>query len=294
MLVELIGLLEVMEGAMPAVSIAASRLRQHYLVERELADRLRNAPKAERPALYREVYDELYRRVPHHPQLLALRDPQTAARRSRSVAHQLAFLRRFLRPGKRFVEIGAGDCALSLRAAALAGQVTAVDVSLQITREVKPPANFELRLTEGSRIPLADGAADVAFSNQLMEHLHPEDALEQLREIRRSLAPGGLYVCITPNRLHGPGDVSGHFDEVATGLHLREYSGRELRALMLESGFRTVRFYAGARGWYARVPFFALAALEALLEAAPRRLRRRLARLAPMRALLGLRAVAAA
>ena len=172
--------------------------------------------------------------------------------------------------------------------------VTAVDVSRQITREVKPPANFELRLTEGSRIPLADGAADVAFSNQLMEHLHPEDALEQLREIRRSLAPGGLYVCITPNRLHGPGDVSGHFDEVATGLHLREYSARELRALMLESGFRSVRFYAGARGWYARMPFPALAALEAALEAAPRRLRRRLARLAPMRALLGLRAVAAA
>jgi SAM-dependent methyltransferase len=271
-----------------------SQVREHYLIERELAERLRGAPKAARPALYREVYDELYCRVPHHPQLLALRDPRTAARRARSVEHQLAFLRRFLPPGKRFLEIGAGDCALALRAAPLAARVYAVDVSRQITRGVKPPANFELRLTEGSRMPLEDGAADVAFSNQLMEHLHPEDAAEQLREIRRSLAPGGLYVCITPNRLGGPSDVSGHFDEVATGLHLREYSARELHALMLESGFSAVRFYAGARGWYLRVPFAALAALEALLEAAPHRLRRRIARLAPARALLGLRAVALA
>jgi hypothetical protein len=31
-----------------------------------------------------------------------------------------------------------------------------------------------------------------------MEHLHPEDAFEQLRNIIRALAPGGRYVCITP------------------------------------------------------------------------------------------------
>ena len=43
-------------------------LRQHYDVERELADRLRTASKDERRTLYAEVYDELFKRVPLHPQ----------------------------------------------------------------------------------------------------------------------------------------------------------------------------------------------------------------------------------
>ena len=39
------------------------RIRAHYEVERELADRLRNAPREERRALYSLVYDELFRTI---------------------------------------------------------------------------------------------------------------------------------------------------------------------------------------------------------------------------------------
>ena len=48
---------------------ARDLLRQHYEVERELSDRLRHATREERRSLYGQVYDELYQRVPHHPQL---------------------------------------------------------------------------------------------------------------------------------------------------------------------------------------------------------------------------------
>ena len=46
------------------------RLRLHYEVERELSDRLRAASAEERATLYGEVYDELFRRVEDHPQLV--------------------------------------------------------------------------------------------------------------------------------------------------------------------------------------------------------------------------------
>jgi SAM-dependent methyltransferase len=272
---------------------AELKLRQHYLIERELADRLRRAGRHERPQLYRSVYDELFRRVPAHPQLLAACDPRYAERRQRSVERELRFLRPYLDAGRAFMEIGAGDCALSLRATALARHVYAIDVSEQITGGAAGrPWNFELRLTEGTCIPVGDGAVDVAYSNQLMEHLHPEDALEQLREIHRSLAPGGIYACITPNRLYGPRDISASFDEVATCLHLREYTARELRELMLEAGFSQVRFHAGSRGRYVECPYASLAALESALEVLPYPVRKRIADNAPMRALLGLRVTA--
>ena len=267
-------------------------VREHYRIERELADRLRNAPRAERPRLYGEVYDELFRRVPHHPQLRAASDPERHRRRSRSVEHQLAFLRPYLRPGMSFMEVGAGDCALALRVAEFAGRVIALDVSDQITRGAPRPPNLQVILTEGSRVPVAEASVDVAFSNQLMEHLHPEDAVEQLAGIHRTLVHGGAYLCITPNRLYGPRDVSAQFDEVATGLHLREYAAHELRRLLLEAGFGEVRFYAGGAGRFVRCPYAAVAALESALERLPRRLRRRVADNPPARAVLGLRIAA--
>lgn len=61
-----------------------------------------------------------------------------------------------------------------------------------------------------------------------MEHLHPDDAYEQLQEIYNALIPGGIYICITPNRLSGPHDVSQYFDSIATGFHPKEYTTVEM------------------------------------------------------------------
>jgi len=276
-----------LEGVAAMARRAEARIRHHYRVERELADRLRRAPAGERLALYRQVYDELFRRVPDHPQLVARADPAAFERRCRSVQWHLALLRPALGPRTVFMEIGAGDCALALRVAQQVARVYAVEVSREVAGRAAAP-NLELVVSDGVSLPVPEGSVDVAFSDQLMEHLHPEDAAAQLAGIHRSLAPGGRYFCITPNRLYGPRDVSAHFDETATGLHLKEYCARELRALLLRTGFREVRFYSGARGVYARMPFALLRAAESFLGLLPYRLRRRLAGLAPARALLGL------
>jgi SAM-dependent methyltransferase len=261
------------------------QLREHYRVERELADRLRSAGRAERRVLYSAVYDELLRRVPHHPMLNAAERGE----RHRAVEHQLAFLNAFLAPDSVFMEIGPGDCALALRAAAIVRKVYAIDVSEQITRDVTPPRNFRLILSDGCSMPVPPGSVDVAFSDQLMEHLHPDDAKEQLRNIYESLAPHGVYICVTPNRLYGPRDISAYFDDVATGFHLREYAARDLRGLLAAAGFRQVHFFAGARGRFVRCPRGIIFGVERLLDALPHRLRRALADRAPMRALLGVR-----
>jgi len=269
-----------------------TQLTEHYLVERALADQLRAAPKSERRTLYSQVYDELFRRIPHHPMLRPRRDPAAVTKRRRRVLQAMAFLRRFLSTERVLMELGAGDCALAIRACSFARHVYAVEVSEQITREVKLRRNLEIVLTDGYTLPIPDAGVDVAFSNQLMEHLHPEDAIDQLAEIYRCLAPGGAYVCVTPNRLYGPRDISEYFDEVATGLHLREYSARELRCLLLRAGFKKVKFYAGARRWFIACPYPLVAAAERVLDALPYKLRKWLADNGPARAFLGLRVAA--
>jgi SAM-dependent methyltransferase len=264
-----------------------AQLREQYLIERELADRLRSARREERRRLYTAVYDELYRRVPHHP----MNHPSQSGR-GLGIGRDLAFLRRFLRPSSVFMEIGAGDCALSCAVAPSVRRVVAIEVSEEIMRLTPPAENVERVLSDGTSIPVPDGSVDVAFSDQLMEHLHPDDAAEQLRNIHRSLAPGGVYLCITPNRLYGPRDISGYFDDVASGFHLREYTAADLSALMRSVGFSRLRFYAGARRWYARVPSMLVLGAERALSALAVPTRRRLAGAAPMRALLGVRLAA--
>jgi SAM-dependent methyltransferase len=270
----------------------SAQILEHYRIERELADRLRRAPAADRGREYRDVYDELFRRVPHHPQLAAAASGDAARERDRTIRQDLDFLERFLDASSVYMEIGAGDCALTLRVAEQVAEAHAVEVSETITRDVSRPDNFELHLTDGTHIPLPDDTVTVAFSDQLIEHLHPDDAHAQLREVCRTLAPGGLLVCITPNRIYGPRDISEYFDERATGLHLREYSAREIRALLLDAGFDRVRFYAGARGAFIPMPFFIISAVESVLDRLPYGLRKKLADNPPMRALLGLRVAA--
>jgi len=265
------------------------RLLAHYLVERELADRVRAAATVEeRRAVFATMYEELFRRVPDHPRLT-----QRAAKtdyRHRNVAWNMAQLRRFLKPGSRFLEVGAGDCALAARVAQAAELVYAVDISAQAQGEL--PANVRCVITDGRAIDVPEASVDLAFSDQLMEHLHPEDAAAQLANIQRALRPGGVYFCITPNRLYGPSDISAFFEDEARGFHLREYTLREMREVLAAAGFTRVQAYVGARGWFFRVPCAFVEAIEWTLERLPVGARRRLADTQVLRALLGLRVAA--
>ncbi len=253
-----------------AVRRTPAEVRQHYIAEKELALRLRLANQEERAQLYPNIYDELFRRVPFHP-ILARK--VTASQRERAILWQLQFLRRFLRPSHHFLEIGAGDCALSLAVAKEVRRVYAVDVSAKLTESLPCADNFELLLSEGCSVDVPDNTVDLAYSNQLMEHLHPEDALRQLGEVHRMLKPGGAYVCVTPNRVGGPYDISRGFDSVATGLHLKEYTVTEAADLFRRVGFARMCAYVGARGFYLTPPLAAIRVAEAVLERVPHRLR---------------------
>ncbi|HEV7398364.1 MAG TPA: class I SAM-dependent methyltransferase [Pyrinomonadaceae bacterium] len=265
------------------------RVREHYLIEKELAARLRAASKEERRHLYSTLYDELFQRVPDHPQLS--RKLNTTLRR-REVRERIDLLRRYLRADITYLEIGPGDCALAIEAARRVRTAIAVDVSREIASGVHLLRNLELLITDGSSIPVPPGSVDVAYSDQLMEHLHPDDAAEQIRNVHEALVPGGVYVCLTPNRWSGPHDISRYFDEEATGFHLREYTIAELTNLFKEAGFRQVKVLVGSKGVH--LPVFSgwVMSLERLLERLPRNIGRQLARRLPLRVVLGAKVVA--
>ena len=229
------------------------RVLSHYIIEKQLAERLRNAPKSTRLELYPEIYNELYRLVPDHPMLLRKTSAEEVNAR---VELQLRYLSGFLRRDMTVLEVGCGDCGLSFALAKGVNRVFGLEVSSVISEHQHGPDNFELVISNGTSIPVPDGSMDLVYSNQLMEHLHPDDAQEQLRNIYKALKPGGLYVCTTPHRVQGPTDVSQLFDDVAKGLHLKEYTYEELSSIFKETGFSSTVAYVEKSERYYRIPMW--------------------------------------
>lgn len=254
-------------------------MRDWYEIERELAGRLRAAGSREaRRHLYGDVYRELSERVPYHPLVTQARDgPARAA----AVGPQVRLLRPWLNDQTRFCEIGAGDGAVARSIAPLVRSALALDVTNALAPEITVAGDFEFRVFDGFDLGVPDGSLDLVYSNDVVEHLHVDDMLEQTAAVRRALSPGGAYVCVTPNRLAGPHDVSRDFGEVPDGFHLREYTVTELAAALRTAGFRKVRIVLTISGRRLGpvMPAAVVAPLEALLSPLPARPRRRLARL---------------
>jgi len=265
------------------------RVQEHYRIEKELADRLRSASQSERQRMYTAVYDELFQRVPDHPQLTLKLDERS---RRTEVSQRLNLVRPYLKPETIYLEVGPGDCAFALAVARRVRKVYAIDVSREILGGVMQHGNFELAMSDGCSVPVPEGSVDLAYSDQLMEHLHPDDARSQLENIYQALKPGGTYLCITPNRLSGPHDVSRYFDEVATGFHLREYTVRELTELFRSAGFRKCKILIGGRGVHLALAPALVHLIEKALTLLPKTFGRKLARGLPLRLVLGAKIVA--
>jgi len=105
-----------------------------------------------------------------------------------------------LGPGMTFVDVGAGSGYFSLPAAELVGPqgtVYALDLlpeMLEHLRSKRPPPWLKALPSEESRLPLADGIADIAFSCFVLHETEAPVAF--LKEMGRVAKPGALVVLI--------------------------------------------------------------------------------------------------
>lgn len=213
------------------------RLIFHYETEKRLARRLLESSRDERSTLYGEVYDEYSRLCPDRKTLQMAKDPRHAIARANK---EIGTIQPYLTKDMTFLEIGAGAGYLTKVVSEHVERCIAIDVSAEAAKNTAFGENVEFRITDGFHLPLEDNSIDFAYSNQMIEHLHPDDAKDQLREVFRVLKPNGRFLCISPNGLTGPHDISKFFDDMATGLHLKEYTLGEFGELLSQAGYRRV------------------------------------------------------
>ncbi|HRX52816.1 MAG TPA: class I SAM-dependent methyltransferase [Candidatus Krumholzibacteria bacterium] len=260
------------------------QIEQHYRLEKRLAARIMNAAPEERSRVSLEAYDELFATITWHDGHL-----RSEARRAR-VRRAYAPVLRLVGEGRDVLELGCGNGDQMRILGPRSRRCVGVDISETVlNHQPDMPANVELLVQDATDLfALEDASFDVAFSVQLVEHIHPEDIRRHLHEVSRVLRPGGRYICETPNPFTGPHDISGHFDDTATCFHLKEYTHRELLGLMREAGFRRFRTPLFRQAMYERfplvgrlgeVPGWMKCLSERAIAPLPRRQRSRLARM---------------
>ena len=134
--------------------------------------------------------------------------------------------------GARILDAGCGS-GRNMLDLARHGAVTGIELSEPSVALARARGVGEVIAGSVLELPFADGSFELAVSLDVIEHL--EDDLGALRELRRTVAPGGALLLTVPayQWLWSGHDVINH--------HHRRYTRRSLRDVAERAGWRQVR-----------------------------------------------------
>ena len=152
------------------------------------------------------------------------------------------------------IDVGCGSGRLAKPLSEyLTGKYLGIDVVpglVAYARKLVPRPDWRFEVAEGLKIPEADGQADMVCFFSVLTHLLHEESFVYLREARRVLKPGGLYLFSTWDRIEEntcsrvyaetieslfPGDDEMHFR-----LPWSMSDDGAIRKLMADGGFGSV------------------------------------------------------
>ena len=151
--------------------------------------------------------------------------------------------------GRRLLDVGAADGLLSRQLTACGWRVTAIEGDPALAQVGARYCERMITLNLDREIPLGEGPFDVIVYGDVLEHL--VDPLRVLVELDRGLGPGGFVIISVPNIAHlwiRLLLLVGRFDYLDRGIldhsHLRFFTERSMRAMLVDAGLSIERFTA--------------------------------------------------
>lgn len=274
----------------PAMSVEL--VRQHWRTETTLSRILRQSEPVGRPAEFERAYGQFYQ------ELYWLNEWKKMSSGGGD-AFAYGFFTRLLGKACDIYEVGSGKGELIRFLASKGYRCTATEITAERGKKWHADsANLTWKSSDGVHLAEFEPEAsqDAVISNQVIEHIHPDDLPMHFQHAARILRNGGRYILSTPHKFLGPSDISGLFGlEEPMGFHLREYSYRELTDMAKAAGFSRIEaVYLAPQAVRRYVPLCfpsavylrLLLGLESLAAILPRKRRKQLFRLLQMAMLL--------
>lgn len=256
---------------MKKTSRTFENLKNHYEVEKGLAHKLLNSERKDRAQIYSTMYDDLFKRVPDHPRILK-RDTENSTNISNENKWQ--FFKNYMNREYRVAEFAPGDCKFSIKISDKVSFVCGIDLSDQRASNEVCPDNFKLVVYDGFIIDEDIGLFDLFISDQLIEHIHPEDIDLHFQLVRKYLRENGKYVFRTPHMYSGPHDISKYFSNKAQGFHLKEYCFYELNEIINKNGFFMDECCFEIKKFNFKIPLKFVCFVERSISAMPHKVRK--------------------
>jgi 2-polyprenyl-3-methyl-5-hydroxy-6-metoxy-1,4-benzoquinol methylase len=169
-------------------------------------------------------------------------DASNASKISNPLFESYEFAAARLGRDDKVIDIACGDGYGCRILAANAGEVLGIDINDGlIARNIaaNTAGNVSYAVDNALDLSFADGSVTAATAMELIEHI-PLDKVDRfVAEVRRVVAPGGAFICSTPQNSHGDIPVVPH--------HVKEYSVSEFKEI-LGRHFSKVKIYSSKSG----------------------------------------------
>lgn len=150
------------------------------------------------------------------------------------------------REGGRLLEIGFGSCALMEHLRSVGWDPQGLDFDPLCVERARAKG-FEARAGALEDAKFPDGRFDAVVMSHAFEHV--PDPIGLLREIRRVLKPGGVFVSMTPNASsHGHRVFGRNWLALDPPRHLHLFNPDSLRGALAQVPFSSARIFTTANG----------------------------------------------
>lgn len=222
----------------PEVEITEEMVLAHWELEQRLTREILESTPENRWETFERCYSTLFSELAWRNRLPDLSVQKEPSERYRD------WLSLIGKPPQRIYEIGSGKAELISYLANCGFQCKATEVTRERGEKyAEANANLSWGVTDGVHLDQFEPAEsyDVVISDQLVEHLHPDDHYAHFKGAHAILSPGGRYVFQTPHAFRGPLDISMFFGcDKPRGMHLHEFTYRELNRILRKAGFRRI------------------------------------------------------
>ena len=207
------------------------QVARHAELEGRLTDELLESTPENRTDTFSKAYTKLYSEL-----------PWLVGTGTSSGAEHWASL---MKPGSSVYEIGSGAGYVVRYLGQRGFRCVGTDLSAERERvALAQDANVSWATTDGVHLSRfsAEEQFDYVISDQVVEHLHPDEILTHFKEARKLLKVGGCYIMRTPYAPEGPADLSVVFGEAKpVFMHLHEFGYDEIEFIRKTCGYRKAK-----------------------------------------------------